>query len=225
MPYREIQSFVRRPGRLTPAQKRALTELAPRFCIAPDTAPIDPDITFSRRAPLMVEIGFGNGDSLTELAASMPDWNVIGIEVHEPGVGHCLLKAESHGLEHFKIIAQDAIIVLRERLGAGSVSRLNLYFPDPWPKKRHHKRRIVNPPFMELAHHALSHDGALHIATDWAPYAEHIDEVLAADDRFDVALRRTHVGDAPHVRPPTKFEQRGLRLGHQIVDWEIRRSS
>ena len=169
MPQREIQSFVRRPGRMTPAQKRALTELAPQFCIAPATTPIDPTTIFGRTAPLMVEIGFGNGDSLTELAASMPDWNVIGIEVHEPGVGHCLLKAQDHGLEHFRVIAQDAIIVLRERLAAASESRLNLYFPDPWPKKRHHKRRIVNPPFMDLAYHALSEDGALHIATDWAP--------------------------------------------------------
>lgn len=222
--YREIQSFVRRPGRLTPAQRRALDELAPQFVLTHEPTFLDQTEIFGRTAPLMVEIGFGNGDSLAALAHSMPDWNAIGIEVHEPGVGHCLLRIEALGFDNLRIIAHDAVAVLRDQLAERSVDRINLYFPDPWPKKRHHKRRLMNPPFLDLVDRTLTDDGALHMATDWAPYAEHIDEVLAEDSRFAVALRRTHAGDAPHVRPQTKFEQRGLRLGHSIVDWEIRRA-
>ena len=222
--YRDIQSFVRRPGRMTPAQKRALAELAPRYCIDYTPEQLDLDATFGRTAPLMVEIGFGNGDSLVALAASMPDWNVIGIEVHEPGVGHCLLKADEAGAKNLRVLAEDAVAVLRDQVGERRLARLKLYYPAPWPKTRHHTSRLVNPPIMELAATGLTDNGALHIATDWAPYAEHIDEVLDGDDRFKVVLRRTHVGDSPHVRPQTKFERRGLRLGHEIVDWEVRRA-
>ena len=221
--HREIKSFVQRPGRLTPAQRSALTDLAPRYVIPFEPAPCDASDWFGRKAPLLMEIGFGNGDSLVELANLMPDWNVLGIEVHEPGVGHCLLMADKHELAHFRIIRHDAIEVMREQLRAASVTRLNLYFPDPWPKKRHHKRRILAPKFLDLAMRVLCDDGTLHIATDWAPYAEHIDEVMAAEERWACLQRVHHDGSQPLERPGTKFERRGLNLGHSIVDWKFAR--
>ncbi|MEO0576137.1 MAG: tRNA (guanosine(46)-N7)-methyltransferase TrmB [Pseudomonadota bacterium] len=219
--HREIKSFVQRPGRLTPAQRSALETLAPRFVVDFEPGGTDPAALFERDAPLMLEIGFGNGDSLVELAAAQRNWNVIGIEVHEPGVGHCLLMADKHELAHFKIIRHDAIEVLREQLPARCVSRLNLYFPDPWPKKRHHKRRILAPKFLDLVANALTEDGTLHIATDWQNYAEHIDEQMAADARYHMLERVNHNGDQPLERPGTKFERRGLALGHEIVDWKF----
>ena len=208
---------------MTPAQRRALAELAPRFCLPFEPAVMDPTARFGRTAPLLLEIGFGNGDSLVALAASMRDWNVLGIEVHEPGVGHCLLGIEREALEHVRLVCHDAVAVLGDMVAPGSVDRLNLYFPDPWPKKRHHKRRLFNPPFLDLVDRVLAPAGALYVATDWAPYAEHIDEVLAADERWQLDERRAHNGDAPLDRPDTKFERRGLRLGHAIVDWRVLR--
>ena len=222
---RDVRSYVKRPGRLTPAQKRALDQLGPAFLLPPPDAAIDPAAVFGRDAPLMVEIGFGNGDSLVALAAAAPDWNVLGIEVHEPGVGHCLLEADRAGLGHFRVSQHDAVAVLSRQLPRASVSRLNLYFPDPWPKKRHHKRRIVQPKFLDLVDRVLGADGTLHIATDWADYAHHIDETLSADGRFTCDVRREHAGDRPLQRPPTKFERRGLRLGHRIWDWRWRRAA
>lgn len=222
--HREIKSFVRRPGRMTPAQREALVTLSPRYLVEFAPQALDLAECFGREAPLLVEIGFGNGDSLVELAAATPACNVLGIEVHEPGVGHCMLMADKAGLTHFRIIAHDAIEVLREQLPPRSVARLNLYFPDPWPKKRHHKRRILTPKFLDLVDRVLEDTGSLHIATDWANYAEQIDETMAADARFGCAQRLEHDGDQPLERPATKFERRGLRLGHRIVDWKYRRA-
>lgn len=216
---REIRSFVRRPGRMTPAQKEALQRLAPRYVVDYSDDTMDCAKVFGRKAPLLVEIGFGNGDSLVEWAADNLDWNVIGIEVHEPGVGHCLLVAEKSDLAHLKIISHDAVDVLSQQLSHDTVDRLNVYFPDPWPKKRHHKRRLLTPGFLDLVVQSLSPNGHLHIATDWANYAEHIDELMQADDRFELVERRAHNGDDPLMRPQTKFERRGMRLGHGIVDW------
>ena len=221
---RRIRSFVKRPGRLTPAQRRALDELGPRFLLPWSPERIEPATLFGRDAPLMVEIGFGNGDSLVALARELPEYNVLGIEVHEPGIGHCLLMAERAGLAHFRVSQHDATEVLLQQLPAHCVARLNLYFPDPWPKKRHHKRRIVQPPFLDIAERALTGDGTLHIATDWADYAEQIDRVVSADGRFSCEVRREHGGDRPLERPATKFERRGLKLGHRIVDWRWRRT-
>ncbi len=210
---------------MTPAQREALATLAPRYRIEFAAQPIDLRQLFGRDAPLMVEIGFGNGDSLVALGEQMPDHNIIGIEVHEPGIGHCMLVADKAGLTNLKIICHDAIEVLREQLPERCVTRLNLYFPDPWPKKRHHKRRILAEKFLDLVDKVLSDDGALHIATDWANYAEQIDETMANDSRFVCAERVEHDGDKPLQRPATKFERRGLRLGHRIVDWRFKRST
>jgi tRNA (guanine-N7-)-methyltransferase len=209
---------------MTPAQKRALAELLPRRGIEFTHEALDPEAVFGRRAPLVVEIGFGNGDSLVQQAAATPECNFIGIEVHEPGVGHCLLAAERAGADNLRIICHDATEVLREQLPPASVTRLNLYFPDPWPKKRHHKRRILRPAFLDLVDRVLTPDGALHIATDWDDYAEQVGDMLGADPRFTCAEYRRHGGDQPLARPSTKFERRGLRLGHDIHDWRYVRS-
>ncbi len=216
---RTIRSFVRRTGRLTPAQQKALIELWPRFGLDAGAAPLDPGLVFGREAQTVLEIGFGNGDSLVEQAAVDAARNYIGIEVHEPGVGHCLLRLRELGLENLRLICQDAIDVLEQRVPAHSLERINLYFPDPWPKKRHHKRRILQPPFLALCSRALRPGGTLHIATDWANYAEHIDELMSESVAFECLETREHGGEAPLERPRTRFEQRGLRHGHRIRDW------
>ncbi len=219
---RSIRSFVRRTGRLTASQQRALDELWPSVGIEYDDAPLDWEGLFGRAASHVIEIGFGNGDTLVAQAAEHPDSDFIGIEVHEPGVGHCLIRLREAGITNLRIVAHDAVEVLGRQIPGDSVDRINLYFPDPWPKKRHHKRRIVQAPFLELCWKALRTGGALHIATDWANYAEHIDEVVGDSAHFELDERREHAGDAPLERPQTKFEQRGLKLGHRIVDWRYR---
>ena len=216
---RSIRSFVRRTGRLTPSQQRALATLWPKYGIEPGDGVLDPESAFGRDAPLTLEIGFGNGDTLVELAAESPETNFLGIEVHEPGVGHCLLRIRDAEIRNLRLVVRDAVEVLKHHLAPGSVDRINLYFPDPWPKKRHHKRRIVQPAFLDLCARALKPGGALHIATDWENYAEHIDAVLADSERFCVDERREHDGSAPLERPVTKFERRGMRRGHRIWDW------
>ena len=179
------------------------------------------DSLFEQPAPVGLEIGFGNGETLVEQATENPDLNFLGIEVHEPGVGHCLIAASRAGLENLRLIAHDAVEVLETQIPPQSLQRINLYFPDPWPKKRHHKRRIVQPGFLALCARCIESGGSLHIATDWANYAEHIDEMLEASDAFVCAERREHEGDRPLDRPETKFERRGLRLGHRIWDWRF----
>ncbi|MEM7612607.1 MAG: tRNA (guanosine(46)-N7)-methyltransferase TrmB [Pseudomonadota bacterium] len=218
---REIKSFVKRPGRMTPGQREALNTLAPRYLLDYQHTAMDLAGVFNRDAPLMLEIGFGNGESLVALAEQHRDFNVLGIEVHEPGIGHCLLMADRAKLEHFRVVNHDAIEVLRHQLGSNSVHRLNLYFPDPWPKKRHHKRRILSEKFLSLVANVLVPGGTLHIATDWANYAAQIDETMQGDARYSLVERVTHDGDQPLERPATKFERRGLKLGHQIVDWKF----
>ncbi len=216
---RTIRSFVRRAGRITRSQQRALDELWPVYGIDFERRLLDFEALFGRRAATVVEIGFGNGETLVEQAAANPDRNYLGIEVHEPGIGHCLLRADEAGLRNLRIIAHDAIEVLKAQVPPASLSRVNLYFPDPWPKKRHHKRRIVQDTFVDLVADRLAEGGTLNVATDWADYAEHIGEVLDRSDRFRLADRREHAGEAPLDRPQTKFERRGLRRGHRIFDW------
>ena len=216
---RTIRSFVRRTGRLTPSQQRALTELWPQFGVDFKAARLDFDALFARHAPRVLEIGFGNGDTLVQQAAADPAADFIGIEVHEPGVGHCMLKARDAGISNLRLVRHDAIEVLEQQIPPQSLRRVNIYFPDPWPKKRHHKRRLIQPTFLELLHSRLEPGGALHIATDWANYAEHIDEVFAGSPLFTCDERREHDGDRPLDRPSTKFEKRGLKKGHRITDW------
>ena len=220
---RTIRSFVRRTGRITASQEKALEELWPHYGLALANEHLDFEKVFGRDAQRTLEIGFGNGDSLVQQASESPERDFIGVEVHEPGVGHCLIAARQASVENLRLIVHDAIEVLQQQIPHGSLDRINLYFPDPWPKKRHHKRRIVQPAFLQLCADRLSGGGSLHIATDWANYAEHIDEMLETFERFSCGQRREHDGNEPLDRSQTKFERRGLRKGHRIWDWRFDR--
>ena len=222
---RTVRSFVRRSGRITPAQERALKELWPRYGLDFSTDALNLDQVFGRSAERVLEIGFGNGETLVRESVENPGTDYIGVEVHEPGIGHCLIAARDAGLTNLRIIKHDALEVLQYQIGDGALVRLNLFFPDPWPKKRHHKRRIVQAPFLRLAARKLAAAGMLHIATDWENYAEHIDALIAASPIFGLAERRKHTGEygAPE-RETTKFERRGLRQGHSIWDWRLIRN-
>ncbi|MEX2498405.1 MAG: tRNA (guanosine(46)-N7)-methyltransferase TrmB [Wenzhouxiangellaceae bacterium] len=212
--HRRIRSFVRRPGRLTPAQQRALDELLPRYQLPPDLDHLS--AAFDRVLPLVVEIGFGNGEALAWMAANEPDRNFVGIEVHEPGVGRLLRSLESESLDNVRVAMRDAVDVLRDQARSGSIDALRIYFPDPWPKKRHHKRRLVQPAFLELAADRIGPGGLLHLATDWQPYAEWMLEQLGLNSAFE-NLGNPFV-ERPSWRPETHFEKRGARKGHGIFD-------
>ena len=220
-PRRGIRSFVLRAGRITDAQRRALEELWPRYGIdAPVGAagPLDLDRQFGRSAALTVEIGFGNGENLAALAAAHPERNYLGIEVHRPGVGRLMLQAEQHQLQNLRIATHDAVEVLQRWLAAGSIDELLILFPDPWHKARHHKRRLIQPAFAELAAGRLRRDGQLKLATDWQPYAEHMLEVLNACPALrNLSADATYVA-RPEWRIETRFERRGARLGHSVWD-------
>ncbi len=220
---RTVRSFVRRAGRLTGSQKKALRELWPKYGIEYGDVPLEFSRLYGRDVRRTLEIGFGNGDTLVQQACEQPQRDFLGIEVHEPGVGHCLIAARQAGVENLRLIIHDAVEVLRHRIPAASIDRINLYFPDPWPKKRHHKRRIVQPSFLQLAANVLAPAGSLFVATDWEDYSEHIDAALDACDRFETIERRAHDGDQPLDRPGTKFERRGLGKGHRIWDWQFDR--
>ena len=207
---------------MTGSQERALAELWPRYGIEVGQGVLDLDEVFGRQADRILEIGFGNGDTLVQAAAESPDADFIGIEVHEPGIGHCMIMANQAGVANLRLIAHDAVEVLEQQIASSSL--INLYFPDPWPKKRHHKRRIVQPGFLELVASRLIPGGTFHIATDWDNYAAHIDEVFDSSVLFRLDERHTHQGDRPLERFTTKFERRGLDEGHQIHDWRFVKS-
>ena len=217
-PPRSIRSFVTRAGRITEAQQRALQQLWPRYGIEFAPQPLDPRALFGREAPLTVEIGFGNGDNLVRLAATHPERHFLGIEVHRPGVGRVLLAAESQHLDNLRVICHDAVEVLQQQIAAGSVDEMLILFPDPWPKKRHHKRRLVQPDFIQQVTRSLKPGGVVRLATDWQPYAEHMLEVLRATP--GLANAACDDGFAPRApeRLPTRFEKRGERLGHAVWD-------
>jgi len=219
-PRRGIRSFVLRAGRITGAQARALEELLPRYGIPFDGRPLDLDAAFGRRAPRVLEIGFGNGDTLLEIAARSPDTDFLGAEVHPPGVGHCLLAIEAAGLANVRIVMHDAVEILKDGLAPASLDEVLLYFPDPWPKKRHHKRRIVQPEFAALVASRLKPGGRFRLATDWEPYAAWMLEVLGASPDFRNAAPGGGCVDRPE-RGATRFERRGQRLGHAVFDLEF----
>ena len=209
---RPIRSFVRRAGRLTSAQTRAMNDLWPQHGIEFTKSLLNLERLFGRHAPIVLEIGFGNGELLASMAAANPDQNFIGIEVHEPGIGHCLLAIETGQLTNVRLFRHDAIDVLRDQIPDAALSRINLYFADPWPKKRHHKRRLVQPIFVDLIGRKISHGGLFHVATDWANYAEHIDSTVLKNKGF------MPIQKEDPERQETKFERRGKNLGHEI--WE-----
>jgi len=221
-PTQRIRSFIRRQGRITIAQGKALEELWPVYGLEPGHV-LDAPSTFGRVAPLVLEIGFGNGDSLATMAAENPGSDYVGIEVHRPGVGHLLLKTEEKALSNLRIYCADAIEILHQNIADASLDRLQLFFPDPWHKKRHNKRRIVNAAFLELVLRKLKPGGIFHAATDWQPYAEHMADALEACPQLTSLTDGSPYSPRPDYRPLTKFESRGQRLGHGVWDLLYRR--
>ncbi len=213
---RPVRSFVIRAGRLTDSQRKALEQHWQDYVIEYQPALLDLSSLFPQAGPLTVEIGFGMGDSLLEMAQANPQRNFLGIEVHKPGVGKLLHGLAAHEVSNVRVICHDAIEVLTHCLPEASIDRLLLLFPDPWPKKKHHKRRIVQPGFVELLCSRLVPGGTFHLATDWQPYAEHMLEVLEASAMINTQGAGNYWSQPE--RPETKFERRGQRLGHGVWD-------
>jgi len=215
-PARPIRSYVLRQGRMSPAQQRACDELLPRFGVPFAPAPLDLARVFGRVAPVTLEIGFGMGETTAAIAQAHPDVDYLGIEVHLPGVGALLQRIDALALANVRVIRHDAVEVVDAMIAPGALAAVHVYFPDPWPKKRHHKRRLLNAPFVHALALRLAPGGYLHVATDWAHYA---DEVLATLEE-EPLLANTAAGFAPRPawRPQTKFELRGRRLGHDVFD-------
>lgn len=215
---RRIRSFVKREGRLTVGQERALNELFPRYGLELQDSPLNLDDTFQRSATRILEIGFGNGTSLSEMAANNPEQDYIGIEVHRPGVGNLLLQIEKLSLTNLRVINDDGVEVLKQMIADESLDAVYLFFADPWHKKRHHKRRIVQKEFVELLRKKLKVGGVFHMATDWEHYAEHMMQVMNESEGFENSAGKDQFLPRPEYRPLTKFEQRGQRLGHGVWD-------
>ncbi|MDE2398600.1 MAG: tRNA (guanosine(46)-N7)-methyltransferase TrmB [Burkholderiales bacterium] len=224
-PLAKVRSYVLRGGRLGPGQERALAELGPRFVLPFEPRPLQAQAVFGRSAPLVVEIGFGMGDATAAVAAAAPERDFIGIEVHEAGVGALLKRIGEQQLANLRLLRHDAVEVLGAMIAPDSLAAVHVWFPDPWPKKRHHKRRLIQPPFVALLASRLAPGGYLHCATDWAPYAQQMLEVLQAEPAL--ANRSPGFAPRPAWRPLTKFENRGLLLGHGVWDlvFERRRAS
>ena len=221
--HRPIRSFVRREGRLTLGQQRAIDTFWTNFGVDPGPRTLRLEEVFQRRAPRVLEIGFGDGESLAAMAARHPEEDYLGIEVHRPGVGHLLQRADRLGLTNLKVMCADAVEVLTERLPDACFIRIQIFFPDPWPKKRHHKRRLIQPPFALLLARKLRPGGHLHLATDWEDYAHHMLRVLETAAPFVNTAGLGRFTPRPAYRPLTKFEHRGQRLGHGVRDLVFKR--
>jgi tRNA (guanine-N7-)-methyltransferase len=221
-PAPRIRSFVVRAGRIGPGQARALATLAPRFVVPFVAAPVDFAAVFGRAAPVVVEIGFGMGSATAAIAASARDVDFLGIEVHPPGVGALLQRIDEAGLENVRIVQHDAVEVLESMIAPASLAGVHLFFPDPWHKKRHHKRRLIQAPFVRLLASRLAAGATLHCATDWQPYAEQMLAVLSAEPMLVNSVGEGYAARPPS-RPLTKFEQRGLDRGHGVRDLVFRR--
>ncbi len=216
--YRQIRSFVRREGRMTSSQQRAFNQYWAQYGLTAEGPVLNFDNIFARSAKRCLEIGFGMRDSLLTMAQQQPEWDFIGIEVHRPGVGALLAGIEQLGLTNIRIFCADALEVLRHCIPDNSIDLVQLFFADPWPKKRHHKRRIVQSPFVELIYHKLAIKGALHMATDWEDYALHMLTIMNNHPQFYNVSTTGDFIPRPATRPLTKFELRGHRLGHQVWD-------
>jgi len=218
---RHIRSYVLRQGRVSPSQQRAVDTLLPRFGIAYAAQPLDLDQAFGRIAPKILEIGFGMGESTASIALAHPENDYLALEVHTPGVGNLLKLIDTQQISNIRIIQHDAVEVLRDMIAANSLDGVHTFFPDPWHKARHNKRRLIQAPFIAQLAQKLKPGSYIHVATDWQDYAEQVLAVLNAEP----LLENTAAGFAPRpdYRPLTKFEQRGLRLGHEVWDLVFRR--
>lgn len=216
-----IRSFVTRAGRLSSAQERAIAELGPAFCIPFHKSALDFEQAFGRVAPAILEIGFGMGETTAKIAAGMPEKNFLGVEVHTPGVGSLLKLIGELGLQNLRLVQHDAFEVVTHMIAPDSLAGVHVFFPDPWHKARHNKRRLIQPSFVQLLASRIAPGGYLHCATDWEEYAQQMREVLGAEK----SLQNTAADFAPRpdYRPVTKFENRGLRLGHGVWDLVFRK--
>jgi tRNA (guanine-N7-)-methyltransferase len=214
--HRPIRSFVLRAGRLGSGQQKAIEELGPRYVLPYQSAPLDLSASFGREAPKILEIGFGMGQATAEIAREHPDIDYLGVEVHTPGVGALLKLIGEQGIANLRIVQHDAVEVLRHMIPQAGLDGIHIFFPDPWHKKRHHKRRLIQPAFAQLLAERLRPGGYLHLATDWEDYARQMLEVLGATPLLRNSAKS--YAPRPHYRPLTKFEQRGMRLGHGVWD-------
>lgn len=215
---RTVKSFVLRAGRVTEGQQKALDDVWPQMGLELSQGLLDLDVVFGREAPVVLEIGFGMGDSLVEMANDQPEKNYIGIEVHRAGVGRLLSNADKQGLTNIRVFCHDAIDILAQCIPDGSLDCIQLFFPDPWHKKRHHKRRIVQSEFAQTLRKKLKVGGVFHMATDWENYAEHMMEVMSAEEGYANVAGEGVYSPQPKWRPVTKFQKRGERLGHGVWD-------
>jgi tRNA (guanine-N7-)-methyltransferase len=221
--HRPIRSFVVRPGRFTAGQRRALKDNWPRWGVDRASGLLDERRVFGRQAPLVLEVGFGMGQSLAEMAAAAPETNYLGIDVHRPGVGRLLHSLQEQGINNVRVYCDDAVPVLRECIAEASLDGVQIFFPDPWHKKRHHKRRLIQAAFIDLLRSRLKPGGFLHLATDWENYAEQMLALLTATRGLENTAGLGQYSPRPHYRPLTKFEKRGQRLGHGVWDLLFRR--
>lgn len=222
-PTPHIRSFVRRQGKITAGQRRAREELSALYCLPVNMEPLDLAASFGRAAPTVLEIGFGMGETTARIAQMRPDTNFLGLEIYPAGVGSLLARLDGGGISNVRILEQDAVEVIRHRLPEGSLQGLHLYFPDPWPKKRHHKRRLIQPEFVAELVRVLAPGAYVHAATDWPDYAQQMLEVLDAEPALENMAGRGQFHPRPESRPLTKFESRGLRLGNPVADLMYRR--
>lgn len=224
-PHPHIRSYSGRRGHFTSGQRLAYETLRERWCLAYDPArALEVQRIaelYARQAPLVVEIGFGMGDATAGIAAAEPQHDFLGIEVYPAGIGALLMRIEARQLTNVRIIQHDAVEVFRDMIAPGSLARVQVFFPDPWPKKRHHKRRLIQPPFVALLASRLRPGGVVHCATDWEPYAQQMLEVLSGEPSLENTV--ADFAERPAYRPPTRFENRGSRLGHEIRDLVFRR--
>ncbi len=220
--HRPVRSFVRRSARMTPAQRAAIERRWPTYGLE-GAGVLDLDAVFGRRAPRVMEIGFGNGETLVSLAESHPECDYLGVDVYEPGIGRTLAAVAEKHLTNVRLLRGDAVDVLRERVSPASLDTVLLLFPDPWPKKRHHKRRLVQADFVKLVADKLVPGGRFHLATDWQDYAEQMLAVLEAEDAFVNLAGQGNFCTRGTDRPMTKFERRGRRLGHGVLDLRFQR--
>jgi tRNA (guanine-N7-)-methyltransferase len=215
---RQIRSFVMRTGRMTPSQKKAYDEHFAKYGLSIAQGPVNQQAIFQREKALVLEIGFGMGDSLIEMAEAAPEQDFIGIEVHTPGVGRLMHRIEEQGLSNLRAYSEDAVEVIEHCITDNSLTKVQIFFPDPWHKKKHNKRRIIQPAFVQKLRSKLKTGGMLHLATDWQNYAEHMMEVMTAAEGFSNQLGEGCYSPRPEFRPVTKFEKRGQRLGHGVWD-------